>query len=349
MIYNEKNIYCPKEIAKLTASNIKIKVSVLIPIYNVQKYIDKCVTSLLQNSMAKDCEFIFTDDCSTDGSYDELVKSVSKFPEMKENVKIIKHETNKGLGCARITGFDNAVGEYIICVDSDDYVEPDYLEKLYDAAKKTDADLVGCDYFREFEDGRPTRIKVNKLKSDPREVISEMLDDKVAACVWTKLFKRQFLKDKCINWEPGINMWEDQLFCIKVLMNNPKITYINFSLYHYRIRNGSYIHSLINLKNSDNLFCAVEKVFEIIKNTNDDELMNILLRRIFKLKTWLLFNCDKHVQKKYIAAYPESLKYVNDKSTKMGLARKTIFRLAAVSPKIGFAALYIYSKWKKIY
>lgn len=331
------------------ATENKIKISVLIPVYNVKKYIDKCVTSLLQNSMAKDCEFIFTDDCSTDGSYDELVKSVAKFLELRDNIKIIKHEANKGLGCARITGFDNAVGEYIICVDSDDCVEPDYLEKLYDAAKKTNADLAGCDYFIEYEDGRPTKIRVNELKTVPREVLEDNFECVTTQYLWCKLIKRNFLLERKINWESGINMWEDQLIFVKILINSPRIAYINFPLYHYLIRHGSYIHYLMDLKRADNLFLAAAKVYELIENEKGCELKGMFLKRILILKTWLLFNCDKHVQKKYIAAYPESFKYVNDKSTKMGLARKTIFRLAAVSPKIGFAALYIYSKWKKIY
>ena len=117
------------------------KISVLIPVYNVEQYIEKCAESLFKNTIANECEFIFTNDGSTDSSIQRLNTLIEKFPELKNNIVVLQHEKNMGLGATRNTGFDNAKGKYIICTDSDDWVEPDYLEKLFETAEKDASSL----------------------------------------------------------------------------------------------------------------------------------------------------------------------------------------------------------------
>lgn len=110
------------------------KVSVILPCYNVSPYIDKCINSLL-NQTLNDIELIFVDDCSTDDTYDKIEKYKD------HRIKLIRHEVNKYTAEARNTGIDNAIGEYLAFVDPDDYVEKDFLEKLYTLAKNNDADI----------------------------------------------------------------------------------------------------------------------------------------------------------------------------------------------------------------
>lgn len=110
------------------------KVSVILPCYNVSPYIDKCIDSLL-NQTLKDVEFIFIDDCSTDDTYEQIKKYTDP------RIKLIHHEVNKYTAEARNTGIINATGEYLSFIDPDDYINYDFLEKLYNLAKANDADI----------------------------------------------------------------------------------------------------------------------------------------------------------------------------------------------------------------
>lgn len=110
------------------------KISVVLPCYNVSKYIDKCIESLLCQTL-EDIEFIFVDDCSPDDTYDRITQYKD------DRIKIIRHEANRYTAEARNTGIKNATGEYISFIDPDDYIEPDFLEKLYTLAKNNNADI----------------------------------------------------------------------------------------------------------------------------------------------------------------------------------------------------------------
>ena len=125
------------------------KVSVLIPVYNVELYIKKCCISLFSSTIANECEFIFVNDCSNDKSIQILQETVSRFPELNNNIKIINHMQNKGLASTRNTAISLATGSYLICVDSDDWIEKDYLEKLYNHANENKSDIVLCNVYRE--------------------------------------------------------------------------------------------------------------------------------------------------------------------------------------------------------
>lgn len=123
-------------------------VSVVVPVYGVEKYIKRCAESLFSQTIAASCEFIFVDDCSPDNSIGILKSVVQKYPAL--DVKIIVHEKNKGLASARNTGFAQVTGKYFINVDSDDWVEPNYIEVLVSEAERTCADITGCNLIYEF-------------------------------------------------------------------------------------------------------------------------------------------------------------------------------------------------------
>ena len=114
-----------------------IKVSVIVPIYNVENYLKKCLDSII-NQTLKDIEIICINDCSTDSSKDIVLEYIQK----DKRIKLINHEENQGLGFARNTGFDNSSAEYISFIDSDDFISNDYIEHLYDTAVKYNADIV---------------------------------------------------------------------------------------------------------------------------------------------------------------------------------------------------------------
>ena len=121
-------------------------VSIIIPVYNSEKFMERCVRSLFEQKY-QDIEFIFVDDGSTDSSMGILNQLLDEYPSVKERVVILTHSENKGCAMARLEGMKRATGEYLIQVDSDDYVTPDYVEKLVTSAKKYGSDVVVCDYF----------------------------------------------------------------------------------------------------------------------------------------------------------------------------------------------------------
>ena len=121
-------------------------VSVCIPVYGVEKYIERCARSLFEQTMTDGIEFIFVNDCTNDRSIEILEQILSEYPQRKNQVKIIHHDTNQGLTGARNTALKYAQGEYIIHCDSDDWVDIKMYENMYNKAIETDADMVYCDY-----------------------------------------------------------------------------------------------------------------------------------------------------------------------------------------------------------
>ena len=120
------------------------KVSILVPVYNVAAFIEKCARSLFEQTFA-DIEYVFVDDCSPDNSVEILQRVLEDYPERKSCVKILRHEVNKGVSSARNTALRNASGDYVFFVDSDDFLELDAIALLLDKAKGTNVDIVLCD------------------------------------------------------------------------------------------------------------------------------------------------------------------------------------------------------------
>ena len=123
-----------------------MKVSVCVPIYGVEKYIEQCVRSLMEQTMTDGIEFIFVNDCTKDKSMSILNQVLEEYPHRIDQVKIIEHEVNKGLPSARNTALNEAKGEYIVHCDSDDWVEPTMYESMYNKAKISNADIIGCGF-----------------------------------------------------------------------------------------------------------------------------------------------------------------------------------------------------------
>ena len=125
---------------------MKPKVSIVVPVYKVEAYIEQFVRSLFEQTL-EDLEFIFVDDASPDESVAIIKRVLDEYPQRKGQVKFIRHEHNMDLPQTRKDGLNAATGEYLIYVDSDDWVEPNYAELLYTKAQETNADIVVCDCY----------------------------------------------------------------------------------------------------------------------------------------------------------------------------------------------------------
>jgi len=210
------------------------KVSVISPVYGVEKFIARVVRSMLSQSL-QDVEFIFVDDCTPDRSIDILQAIVDEFPHRASSVTILRHETNKGLPAARNSGLAVARGEYIFHWDSDDFAELDMLECMYDAARTNNADYVWSDWFLSFENGE--RIMHQPDASTPRETLTLALSGEMRYNVWNKLVARSLYESSDIRFPEGLSMGEDMTM-IKLLTKARRTAHVAKPLYHY-IRTNS--------------------------------------------------------------------------------------------------------------
>jgi len=220
--------------------NLNPKISVIVPIYNVEPYLEKCLLSIAHQTF-KDFEVIMVNDGSPDGS--ALI--AEKFVERYSNFKLIS-QPNMGLGCARNRGLELAKGEYVAFIDSDDCIKPDYLEKLYNAAVQNGADIAICGFEMHW---LKTDIKVkNFIKKRPgvydaKEILKCLIRDlSVQFYVWNKLFKRSLFSENGI-WYPRMR-FEDIGTLPRVFYSANKVAVIPDYLYVYSKRKNSIISQL---------------------------------------------------------------------------------------------------------
>ncbi len=217
------------------------KVTIITPIYNVEKYIERCAVSLFEQDF-DDIEYIFVNDCTPDNSIEILEKIIEKYLNRKPNIKIIHHEENKGLGSARKTGLEQATGEYILHVDSDDWVELDMVSELYNKAKETDADIVGCDFYISYSI-REECFSQEYTDNTQENLLRLLLNYKIVSNVWCKLVRRDLYIYNRIFPPEKINFAEDWWLMIRLFAVAKKIEFIPKSFYHYWQENENAITS----------------------------------------------------------------------------------------------------------
>lgn len=218
-------------------------ISVIVPVYNVEKYLNKCVESIV-NQTYKNLEIILVDDGSTDSSgtiCDQWAK--------KDNRIRIIHKENGGLSDARNKGLSVANGDYIGFVDSDDWIDLDFYKTLIINCKRYNADLAACKVIKEFDDHEETFIcDCTKELFSPEEAIETLLNGKVfLAVVWNKLYKRTLFTD--VEFPVG-KIHEDEFITYKVLGSAKRLVFNKSTYYYYRQREGS-IMSTISYNNTD--------------------------------------------------------------------------------------------------
>lgn len=307
------------------------KISVIIPVYNVEEYLPKCLDSLI-NQTLKDIEIIVVNDGSPDNS-EKIIKEYSK----KDKRIVYIEKENGGQGSARNLGLKKARGEYVSFVDSDDYVELTMMEKMYYEAKNNKLDVVICGY-KNINNGKTENYYVSK------QIIQDTLDNKNSKIFntvspWCKIYNREFLLKTNITFIEEKVWYEDLPYSIKVLSQTSKIGFVNEPLYDYLIRENSTMNNNKLLKNLD----LIIQMDDVIKFMEDNKLWsdfynemefiaidNILISGITRI---IRANGDKEVKKEVINRYYEYIKtnFPNYKSNKylsrLSNNRKIIYRL----------------------
>lgn len=209
----------------------KIDVSVIVPVYNVEQYLEKCLNSLV-NQEFDNYEIIVVNDDSTDNSQKIIDRYVEKYPKLIRGYK----KKNGGVSSARNYGLDKAKGKYVAFVDSDDYVTNNYLCMLYNEAKINDYDIVVCDI---IEKSNTNEKFLSCYVNNDNNIVENLLVSFPA--VWNKMYKKSLFLDNKIQF-PDILYGEDLATTVRLLVSAKKVGYVNKALYYYIIRDGSIMH-----------------------------------------------------------------------------------------------------------
>jgi len=228
------------------------KVSVLVPIYGVEKYIEKCARSLFMQTCSE-IEYIFVDDCTPDNSIGILKNVVEEFPERKDSIKIIKHDKNRGLAAARKTATLNATSEFIVHIDSDDFIAENAVQAMLDKAKETNADMVICNMELVYNNGRRLFWE-NNYHSNKNEYIKSLLKHKSLTCLAGRLLRRTIVVEHNLFTREGLNQGEDYVIVPIISYYCGRIEKVDTKapLYYYVKYNEESYTSKINLEAINN-------------------------------------------------------------------------------------------------
>lgn len=286
----------------------EVKVSIVVPIYNLEKYIQRCLDALV-NQTLEEIEILCVDDGSKDSAPQIIEDYKAKYPN---KVKTF-HKENGGEWSARTYGLKQAIGEYVGFIDSDDVPEVTWAEKLYEAAKKNDADIAFSGYDRvDLDTGKTVSVEMTQYGTMNKEV--DFNDDFIVYAnpsLWNKIYRREIVKDLEFLPFRGCN---DTLFLIHSYMSGvKKLTFIPDVLYHYYLRSSSQIHSL-NTKDIENL----KKYFLVTKENAQklgiyDEFKEVLDIMVFLHLgiSWIyMVSYDKEANMKKILK--DAVKYMDE-------------------------------------
>lgn len=284
------------------------KISIIIAVYNCEKYIETCARSLFEQSLDP-IEYIFVNDATPDNSINVLENVINDYPKRKPFIKIINLEKNGGVSNARRIGLENATGEYIIHADSDDWVDNDMYERLYLKAKETDADIVGCNFHHEFTD---IQYDFHQQYADTiEENISRLINGRIFPSLCTSLTRRSLIEDNRITFPIGLNMGEDLYFNLQLYLHAKKIVCLDWAPYHYRhTEDSSCVQRTRKSIDSDIAIAGLIEKLMKDQHLYEKYAKDIEYRKFFS-KLPLIQNLEnKENYQEWLNIYPETNKHI---------------------------------------
>lgn len=290
---------------------MKYKVSVIIPIYKVEKFIKRCAIALFEQSLT-DVEFIFIDDCTPDSSIKILEQVIQSYPQRLNSIKIVRHDVNKGLPSARNSGLKLASGEFIFHCDSDDWLESNAMELLYDKAKVDQADIVWCDWYLSFnKNERYMHQGIDKSGIiTGKEAIELILGGQIKYNVWNKLVKRRLYSENQIKFPDGFGMGEDMTM-LKVFAFSQRVSYLNKALYHYAQTNSEAFTASRNPAHLEQIKHNVDHIVCFLNEQYGDTLNDYIHFFKLNIKLPFLITFDKKSYDRWNSWYTESNAYIS--------------------------------------
>lgn len=298
-------------------------ISVIIPVYNVDHFIARCATSLLEQTL-QEVEFIFVDDATPDKSILLLQEVIDRYPERREQVKLIRHTTNQGLPTARNSGLAVASGEYIFHCDSDDFVDSEMLEQLYWTAKEHDADIVWCDWWLSFE--KNERYMKQPMYATPMDALKGMLSGTMKFNVWNKLVRRRLYEEHQILFPSGYGMGEDMTM-IRLFARAQKVAYLPKAFYHYVQQNSGAFCKTSSNQHLEDVLHNVAVVLNDIRQLFGNQLERELAYFQLSVKFPFLISDDPEKYALWQSWYPEANRYIMQ-NTQLSLRSRCLQWLA---------------------
>ena len=258
-------------------------ISIIVPTYNVEKYIRTCIESILAQTY-RNVEVIIVND----GSTDQSLAVISDLICSHHNVKVI-NQKNQGLSVARNTGIDVATGKYITFVDADDKIMPGFVSSLYQIADKTGADIVRGS-FRDFNGNIPKAWvpDFNVPTNCGTIVLDQFLSSNISFAVWSSIYRLDFINSNHIRFTPGMILTEDRDFTIRAYMLAKLVATSPEPNYAYRINRPG---SILTTKNAQKMSLSEEKVISqfisMLKHEESDVLRSLILKSIYAfMRDW---------------------------------------------------------------
>lgn len=287
-------------------SNNTILISVVVPIYNAERFLSTCIESIL-NQTFKNFELLLINDGSKDSSLDICNKYLEKFPDK------IKIFNNKNMGCSatRNFGIEKSQGKYLLFIDSDDWIEKDMLEKMYQKILVDNSDVVISGVIREDVVSNTALIQNPAFEKNSYFWLTE---NNLIPYIWNKLYRKSLILNNNILFPINIRLSEDMVFNIKTLLQAKKITVLPKAFYHYIIHGDN---TVLNIEKRKDIFLALDSIYEYLlekKLDNDVELFNKLreLSEIHIKSAFLklLYSKDRKEFKKYFSIFLKNTKKI---------------------------------------
>ena len=313
--------------------------SIIVPFYNVEQYIDRCIQSLL-NQTYQNIEILLVDDCSPDNT----LEIAQQYAKTDSRIKILQYEKNRGLGGARNYGIQNAKGEYILFVDSDDYIEANTIEQLYEKAKDNNLCVLEANYLKESDSSTEVLPRISNYTDIVYSGKKYWESIPIAPVVaWNKFYKLSFLQENNIVFR--LRKFEDVAFTAEVFMKAKRVMNIDFPFYHYIVRENSIMTETTSVSHLEDAYALIQDMKVLFEGNKKNEQMkkSYLYCYIGFFRLWCLFKDDKqvkqHMKNKVMILFQKARILVLG-AKKLGIKQRL---LLFISPALA-AKLYLYKR-----
>lgn len=301
-------------------------VTIIVPVFKAEKYIEGCVKTLFEQTFS-DIEFIFVNDCTPDNSMVLLEEKIKEYPQRQSQVLIIDQDRNLGNAAARNLGLDKAQGEYIIQIDSDDWVELDMIECMYNKAKDTDADIICCGCVEESTNMQKIYNFPNVISQ--KEMIDKMPYSLLCSSVWNKLIKKSLYEENKIRCFDDTNNWVDIGLIIRLCFFSKKMEIIPQPFYHYNRINENSVSKKPSLKRIDDMIICAQHIKRFFQDQGVEKDYALTINYILYLaKDRLLYDKSVRDYKRWKYLFSETHKYIWQ-FPKLTIFKRFVFTLAA--------------------
>ncbi len=301
------------------------KVSVIVPVYNTELYVERAMVSLMEQTL-DDVQFIIIDDGSQDNSLNIIKNVIARYPARQEQVMLISR-SNRGVAATRAQGMELAIGDYVIHLDSDDWAEVNWLEALYTKAIEDNADVVVCDY-RTVYLTKSSHVK-QSIGRDGVDCVKKLLTGELLGPTWNKLIKRKLLVDNNIRFLPDINFLEDFILVMQAFLAANAIGYVAQPLINYNQCNESSITATVSEQKVNEIVSATKIINDVLCQYKLVPALSEQLNTMkLSSKYWILCRANKAAPYSYWALYPEANKHIWQSSLSMHV--KTVLYIASL-------------------